>query len=108
MTSIIAREVGLETEPVALIWSDAKPEDALELKKTAWEVQAHILSSLRALLRDGEEHFGKFLRIGRREGAEGREITGSGKSNTNIIFVKIKEGNHENSRCAIKPKRQKK
>lgn len=39
MTSIIAREVGLETEPVALIWSDAKPEDALELKKTAWEVQ---------------------------------------------------------------------
>jgi hypothetical protein len=35
MTSIIAREVGLETEPVALIWSHAKPEDALELKKTA-------------------------------------------------------------------------
>lgn len=36
MTSIIAREVGLEIEPVALIWSDAKPEDALELRKDAW------------------------------------------------------------------------
>lgn len=36
MTSAIAREVGLETEPVALIWGDAKPEDALELKKDTW------------------------------------------------------------------------
>ena len=36
MTSIIAREVGLGTEPVALIWSDTKPEDALELRKDAW------------------------------------------------------------------------
>lgn len=36
MTSIIARAVGLETEPVALIWSDTKPEGALELRKDAW------------------------------------------------------------------------
>ncbi len=36
MTSAIAREAGLETEPVALIWSNAKPEDALELRKDAW------------------------------------------------------------------------
>ncbi len=36
MTSAIAREVGLETEPVALIWSNAKPEDALELRTDAW------------------------------------------------------------------------
>jgi len=61
-----------------------------------------------ALLRDGEERLGKFPRIGRMEGAEGREITDSGRSNTNIIFAEIKEGNYENSRCAVKPKRQKK
>ena len=36
MTSEIARAAGLETEPVALIWSDTKPEGALELKKDAW------------------------------------------------------------------------
>lgn len=36
MTSIIARGVGLETEPVALIWSDTKPEGALQLRKDAW------------------------------------------------------------------------
>ena len=36
MKSRIAKEVGLETEPVALIWSDEKPENALELRKDAW------------------------------------------------------------------------
>ncbi len=36
MTSAIARATGLETEPVALIWSDTKPEGALELRKDGW------------------------------------------------------------------------
>lgn len=36
MTSAIARAIWLETEPVALIWSDTKPEGALELRKDAW------------------------------------------------------------------------
>ena len=36
MTSAIARAAGLETQPVALIWSDTKPDGALELKKDAW------------------------------------------------------------------------
>ncbi len=35
-TSEVARAVGLETEPVALIWSDVKPEGALEIRKDAW------------------------------------------------------------------------
>lgn len=34
--SEVARAVGLDTEPVALIWSDTKPDGALELKKDAW------------------------------------------------------------------------
>ncbi len=36
MTSVVARAARLETEPVALIWSDKKPEGALELRKDAW------------------------------------------------------------------------
>ncbi len=36
MTSVVARATGLETEPVALIWSDIKPKGALELKKDTW------------------------------------------------------------------------
>jgi hypothetical protein len=35
MTSAIARAARLETEPVALIWSDTSPKGALELKKDA-------------------------------------------------------------------------
>lgn len=36
MTSAIALAAGLESQPVALIWSDTKPDGALELKKDAW------------------------------------------------------------------------
>ena len=34
--SQIARATGIRTEPVAIVWTDKKPESALELKAGTW------------------------------------------------------------------------
>ena len=36
LQSEIARAAGLSTEPVAIVWTDKKPDGALEFKKDTW------------------------------------------------------------------------
>ncbi|MFH0966911.1 MAG: DUF169 domain-containing protein, partial [Methanobacteriota archaeon] len=36
ITSEIAKKAGLKNEPVAIVWSNTKPEDALEIRPGTW------------------------------------------------------------------------
>ncbi|PWR76226.1 DUF169 domain-containing protein [Methanospirillum stamsii] len=88
--SEIANKAGIKTEPVAIVWSDTKPEDALEIRPGTW---ACLMWYYAKAARDGKVSAISRNNFGCSGGAMG---IGFGRP-----FEKHSSGNEENFCCFL-------